>query len=133
VDRDETLRPTEALDADEIGNDDERRRAAGLPLAADQIADEPDGESLDEIIELAKQWERRHAAKKQAMKELRAQVPKGTKSQMLQESIVIEGESSLDIGYSIAWRIVDERGKDAGIFRWRMNDDSYGAVFEPTK
>jgi hypothetical protein len=101
--------------------------------AADNEATDPDGESLDEIIELARRWAKRHAVKKQAMKELRAQVPKGTKSQMLQESIVLEGESSLDIGYSIAWRVVDERGKDAGIFRWRMSDDSYGAVFEPTK
>jgi hypothetical protein len=50
VDRDETLRPAEALDGDEIGNDDEAVSPPEQWAAADQIADEPDGESLDEKL-----------------------------------------------------------------------------------
>jgi hypothetical protein len=101
--------------------------------AADNEATDPDGESLDEIIELAKRWAKRHAAKKQAMKELRAQSPKGTKSELIHESIVIEGDTSLDVGYSIAWKITDARGKEVGVFRWTMNEDSSSAAFGPTK
>ena len=50
MDRDETLRPAEALDADEVGNDDEAVSPPEQWAAADQIADESDGESLDEKL-----------------------------------------------------------------------------------
>jgi hypothetical protein len=49
---DDTLRPSEALDADEVRNDD-GDEVVDPPedwVAADHIAEEPDGESLDEKL-----------------------------------------------------------------------------------
>jgi len=53
VDRDDdTLRPAEALDSDEVDNDDGDEPVDPPEdwAAADQIAEEPDGESLDEKL-----------------------------------------------------------------------------------
>ena len=49
---DDTLRPAEALDSDEIGNDegDEVVDPPEQWAGADQIAEEPEGESLDEKL-----------------------------------------------------------------------------------
>jgi hypothetical protein len=49
---DDTLRPSEALDPDDVGNDegDEPVDPPEGWSAADQIAEEPDGESLDEKL-----------------------------------------------------------------------------------
>jgi hypothetical protein len=49
---DDTLRPAEALDADDVRNDDSDE-VVDPPerwVAADHIAEEPDGESLDEKL-----------------------------------------------------------------------------------
>lgn len=49
---DETLRPSEALDSDEVRNDD-GDQVVDPPehwAAADRVAEEPDGESLDEKL-----------------------------------------------------------------------------------
>jgi len=49
---DDTLRPAEALDSDEVGNDD-GDEVVDPPehwAGADQIAEEPAGESLDEKL-----------------------------------------------------------------------------------
>jgi hypothetical protein len=52
VDSDDTLRPAEALDSDEVDNDDGDEPVDPPEdwAAADQIAEEPDGESLDEKL-----------------------------------------------------------------------------------
>jgi hypothetical protein len=49
---DDTLRPTEALDSDDVRNDDgdEVVDPPDQWAAADHIAEEPDGESLDEKL-----------------------------------------------------------------------------------
>lgn len=52
MDGDDTLRPAEALDSDDVRNDD-GDEVADPPehwVAADHIAEEPDGESLDEKL-----------------------------------------------------------------------------------
>jgi hypothetical protein len=52
VDGDDTLRPAEALDSDDVRNDD-GDEVVDPPerwAAADHIAEEPDGESLDEKL-----------------------------------------------------------------------------------
>ena len=49
---DDTLRPAEALDSEEVDNDDGDEPVDPPEdwTAADQIAEEPDGESLDEKL-----------------------------------------------------------------------------------
>ena len=52
MDGDDTLRPAEALDSDDVRNDD-GDEVVDPPerwAAADHIAEEPDGESLDEKL-----------------------------------------------------------------------------------
>jgi len=99
----------------------------------DAVAD-PEGESLDGIVELAVNWAKRHAAKKTAQSELRKQTPKGGKAKLLYEGILIDGSSKLDVGYAVAWQIVDkESGKPLGIFRWSKGDSHQGSAYEPTR
>lgn len=109
-------------------------RAEGSDDTGQGAAVDPGGESLDEIVETAKRWASRHSVRKRGAKEMRQHVPKGTEAELLNESIVIEGESSLDVGYSVAWRVVEkDGGREVGVFRWQMNEDSSGSAFEPAK
>ena len=122
---------TEAFDemdfeAFDSGDEAEPREGTG------GVAD-PDGESLDEIVELAKRWARRHRAKRLAIKEMKTEIPDDANAELLYEGIVIGGPG-LEAGYGIGWKIRDGKsGRDEGIFRWHGNEDSSGAAFEPVK
>ncbi len=95
---------------------------------------DPEGESLDDIVELVERWAKRHAVKELARKELRGQTPKGGKAELLYEGILIDGPSKMDVGYGVAWRIIDkESGKLLGTFRWGKGDGHEGSEFEPAK
>jgi hypothetical protein len=97
------------------------------------VAD-PEGESLDEIVELATRWAARHSAKKLGAKEMKSRVPKGSKVELLYEGIIIEGRSGLEAGYGIGWKITDkESGREVGIFWWNKSEGSSGSAFEPAK
>lgn len=93
-----------------------------------------EGESLDDIIELAQSWAKRHAVREAARKELRHQTPKGGKAELLYEGILIDGQSTLDVGYGVAWRIIDRgSGKLLGVFRWGKGEGHEGSEYEPAK
>lgn len=93
---------------------------------------DPDGESLAELVERAEEWAKRHAVKKAASKELRSRTPKGAKTELLFESLLIDGPSALHIGYGIAWRIIDkETGDLRGTFRWNKGEGHQGSEYTP--
>ncbi len=93
-----------------------------------------EGESLDDIVELAKRWAERHGAKKQARKDLKSQTGSGTKAELLYESFIIDGTFPHDSGYAIAWRVIDKTsGLEIGIFRWHKDDASHGSAYEPNQ
>lgn len=95
---------------------------------------DPEGESLDDLLELAGRWAKRHAVKETGRKELRQQTPKGGKTELAYEGILIDGPSKLDVGYGVAWRVVDkETGKLLGTFRWGKGDGHQGSSYEPAK
>jgi hypothetical protein len=95
---------------------------------------DPEGESLDEIVELTRKWAKRHGVKAAARKDLRQQTPKGTKTELIYEGILIEGTSTLDVGFGLAWRIIDEKsGKVLGVFRWKQGEGHHGSAFEPAR
>jgi hypothetical protein len=97
------------------------------------VAD-PEGESLDDLVELVKRWAKRHAARETARKQLRGQTPKGAKAELVYEGILIDGTSKMDVGYGVAWRIVDkESGKLLATFRWGKGDSHEGSAYEPAK
>ena len=95
---------------------------------------DPEGESLDDIVGLAERWAKRHAVREAARKELRGQTPKGGKAELVYEGILIDGASKMDVGYGVAWRIIDkESGKLLATFRWGKGDGHQGSAYEPAK
>jgi len=98
------------------------------------VNDDPPGEALDDLVELARHWAKRHAVKEAARKELRKRTPKGSKAELLYEGLLIDGPSRLDIGYGIAWRILDKESKTPlGTFRWGQGDGHQGSEYHPAK
>jgi hypothetical protein len=111
---------------------DSRAESEGRETGAAAV--DPEGESLDDLIELAERWAKRHSVKDAARKELRRQTPKGGKSELVYEGILIDGPSKLDVGYGVAWRILDkESGTVLGTFRWGKGDGHQGSSYEPAK
>jgi hypothetical protein len=95
---------------------------------------DPEGESLQDILALAESWAKRHAVKEVARKDLRQQAPRGGKTELIYEGVFFDGQSELDIGYGVAWRIIDkDSGKVLGVFRWGKGDGGEGSTYEPAK
>lgn len=106
-------------------------RTITKPKSPAEVVD-PEGESLDDLVELAKRWAKRHSVRQEARKDFRQQAPTGAKTELLSESIVLEGESSLDVGYALSWRVVDkESGNPLGVFRWTKGDVHRSSAYEP--
>jgi|HubBroStandDraft_6_1064221.scaffolds.fasta_scaffold14060_3 hypothetical protein len=104
------------------------------PSGAKGANDDPPGETLDDLVELARLWAKRHAVKAAARKELRKSTPKRSKAELLYEGLLIDGPSQLDIGYGIAWRILDKESKTPlGTFRWGQGDGHQGSEYRPAK
>jgi hypothetical protein len=111
---------------------DSRTESEGRESRAATV--DPEGESLDEIVELAESWAKRHAVLEAAQKELRKRTPKGAKAELVYEGILIDGQSKLDVGYGVAWRIIDKDSKKLlGMFRWGKGDQHEGSAYEPAK
>ena len=92
--------------------------------------------SLDEIVELAERWAKRHKARDAAMKDLELHHlgPKVAKAELLYEGILIDGLSQLDVGYGVAWRVIDKAsGNPLGLFRWGKGERRQGYHFEPAR
>lgn len=100
----------------------------------EKTAADPEGESLEDIVELAASWAKRHAVRKEAQKQLRRENKKEGKVELVYEGILIGGKSMLGVGYGIAWRIIDkDSGQLLGMFHWGKSDGSEGSVYEPAQ
>jgi hypothetical protein len=91
---------------------------------APEIADPP-GESIDDIVELGRQWARRHRARKQVSDDL--PVGKG-KATFIHEAIVLDGREGLDgeePGYLAVFRVDKPDGK-VRVYNCHVTDDSTG-------
>jgi hypothetical protein len=102
---------------------------------------DPAGESLDEVIETARQWAKRHAARKAALRDLKANLadmlglpkPKadGCKSTLLYEALVTEAKYPLEAGFLVVFTVNDPAsGLELGEFRWHQADGSHGFEFD---
>jgi hypothetical protein len=101
--------------------------------AGDSALD-PEGESLDDIIELARKWAKRHVARNTAENRLSEQVGSNRKADLLYESILIDGPTFFEPGYSISWRITNKKdGAEHGIFYYFISEDSQSYRFAPAK
>jgi len=95
------------------------------PAKDDKEVVDPEGESLDDIVELGRGWARRHRARKTLFDEL--PVGKGTAS-FIYEAIVLEGGDDLgdeEPGYLAVFRI-DMPDGEVRIKNCQMDDDSSG-------
>jgi hypothetical protein len=105
---------------------------------------DPDGESLDDLVESAKQWAKRHAARKSAQLDLKASfavmlgVPNlkanDCKSTLLFEALVTEGAYPYEASFLVVLRVEHKSsGLELGQFRWHQADGSSGFEFTPNK
>jgi hypothetical protein len=95
---------------------------------------DPDGESLDELIDLVKRWAKRHGAMDKAVEVLRREARKAGDVELLYEGLLINVASPLFAGYGAAWRVLgkDSR-KQIATFRWGMGEGVQGGAYEPVK
>lgn len=106
---------------------------------SDGGAADPEGESLDDLLELGKRWAERHAALKQAKKDLKNQVA-GLKKQtgtaltstLVHEGFAFDGEYPYRSVYLAVFRINDKASRlELGTFHWHLSDGSNGFGFTP--
>lgn len=112
---------------------DSRKESAERAGQATAVVD-PEGESLDDLVELGKQWAKRHSARKMAQKDLKEHTGKDKKTTLLYEAFVMEAEYPYQPGYLAVYRIDDkESGLELGVFSWHKSDDSYGSQYAPNQ
>ena len=96
--------------------------------------DDPEGESLDDIMEFGKRWAERHSMKKLAKADLKNHAAKGCKTELLYEGILFAGKMPYDSGYTIAYRILDKAsGLETGILRFHWEKLSFGSAYSPNR
>jgi hypothetical protein len=119
---------------------DSRKEAAKRDQSPAKGVDPP-GESLDELVALAKQWAKRHSARKSAQRDLKESLPDmlgdspkpkdEIKITLLYEAMVMEGEYPYQPSYLVVFRINDKKsGLELGHFKWHMEDGSSGYACE---
>ncbi len=119
---------------------DSRLQADDESREAGTVAD-PEGESLDELVDAGKRWAERHSVREMAEKDVKKQVSdlekqfgKPRKSTRLYEALVLDGNFPHEPGYRAVFRIDDTAAKlEVGTFTWRKSGDSQGAQFAPNQ
>jgi hypothetical protein len=110
---------TEAFEAKEFEPFDSRLEEE--ESRTEEVKD-PEGESLDEIVEAGRRWAVRHGVRRRAGRERKASREKG-KAELVLEAIVIDGERH-ERGYAIEWSVLNAKGKKVGDFWWNDTGDS---------
>ena len=122
---------------------DSRKEAVKRGQSPAKVVD-PEGESLDDLVALAKQWAKRHSARKSAQRELKQNLPgmlgdspklkDEIKSTLLYEALVMEGEYPYEPSYLVVFRINDKKsGLELGQFSWHVEDGSSGYQCAPNE
>jgi hypothetical protein len=88
---------------------------------------DPPGESLDEIIDMAKSWVNRHKLKAKAKAVLAEENKRGADVEILYEGLIYEGGCNTRPGYGIGWRLENRRGrKSIQRILFTGNEDGWG-------
>ncbi len=101
--------------------------------------DDPEGESLDDLVSLGKRWAERNSVRKMAEQDLKNKVSDLKKqfgtdrtSTLLHEAIVLDGKSPYEPGYLAVFRIADTSSRlEVGTFTWHKGEDSRGSEYAP--
>jgi hypothetical protein len=111
---------------------DSRKELAEAGDAAAAAVSDPKGESLNDLLDAARRWAKRHDVRKQAQKEAKRYARGERKLELIYESLVLDGDIALGPAYAIGWRVVDKKtGLELGVFRWDKSDSSQGSKYEP--
>ena len=113
---------------------EEPQRASGSKKSVD-----PEGESLDDIIEMGKRWAKRHAARKSAkekfddyFKDYLSEIKDKAGSLLCEAVIVVGDDWPFSPGYVAMYRVKDNAsGLDLGIYSCVIGDGSRASGFEP--
>jgi hypothetical protein len=112
---------------------DSRKEAAERGPGSRKVGD-PQGESLDDLVDLGKQWAKRHSARKSALQDLKEHVGNDRTATLLYEAFVLEGEYPYEPGYLAVIRITDKAtGLEVGTFSWHKDDSSHGSQYAPNQ
>jgi hypothetical protein len=98
--------------------------------------EDPEGESLDEIIEVGRRWAERHSARRSSLEFFEKAAGKGKTAKFLFEAIALELEGGFpyERGYLAVYSAVDSlTGKEVGVYRFRDTGDSTGGSYEPRR
>jgi hypothetical protein len=96
------------------------------------------GESLDDIVRLAKQWLKCHNVRKAAKKELERALKESVKTEadaeVLYEAIILDGIEHHNTGYEITWRVRDKASRlEIATISWQKDDHHQGSSYTPNK
>lgn len=91
-----------------------------------KVAD-PEGESLDDIMELCKRWSKRHMTARISKADLREVLEEPWETKLVYKGIMIETDWPYFDGYVCGWRLFDKKSKlDIGMAHWHMADGGHG-------
>ena len=94
-------------------------------------ATDPEGEALDDLIELGRQWAERHAARQLSQQGLVRAIGAGKTGKLLYEATVFEGALPYEAGYLAVYSVIGPTGNAAGVYRYQFTGDSSSSQFDP--
>ncbi len=107
-------------------------RELGEPAGSGEVrVTDPEGEALDDLIELGRQWAERHAARQLSQQGLVGAIGEGKTGNLLHEAIVLEGTFPYEAGYLALYSVIGPTGKAAGAYRFQFTGDSSRSQFDP--
>jgi hypothetical protein len=112
---------------------DTRTEPGGGSATPGRVPD-PEGESLDDIMELGRRWAERHAARDKFQSELRRHAGEDRTSAPVYEGIILEGSFLCRRGYAVEHSIIDKpSGLEVGVFRGWLTSNSIGSSYKPNR
>jgi hypothetical protein len=103
--------------------------------------DDPEGESLDDLVGQGRRWAERHAIRKSVEQDVKKQVGDLARqfgqertSTRLYEAIVLDGEFPHEPGYIAVFRVNDRAsGLEVGTLTWHKGEHASGAGYVPNQ
>ena len=111
------------------------RKADAEPSTESKRSIDPEGESLNDIIEVGKRWAKRHGVAKIAKEKLKEYSVPDRQITLLCEAFVLDGEYEYGPGdYMARYRIDDKpTGLHVGDLTIKIGDSSSGLCFNPNQ
>ncbi len=89
-----------------------------------------EGETLDDLIELGRQWAERHAVRQLSQQAMARAIGAGKSGKLLHEAIVLEGTFTYEAGYLALYSVIGPASKAAGVYRFQYTGDSNTSLYD---